>query len=335
MASTPSTAPSVPSGTAAPARRAGLLSVAGHLPSGVLSNADFEAMVETSDTWILERTGIRHRRRGGPGETTSEIGARAAAEALDRAGNPKVDALVVATSSPETLFPSASCLIQRRLGLVGVPSFDVGAACSGFIYASIAAEGLIASGVAERVLVVAAESMTSLVDYGDRSTCVLFGDGAGAAVYGRVDEGGIVGRRWGADGRESDLIYYGPPDGAPEGEPHIRMAGKGTYRLAVDRLCAMCVDLCVDARWSPDDVDLFVPHQANLRIIEAAAKRLGVPMDRVMVNVDETGNTSAASIPLALADAQRQGRLKAGMRVVCVAFGAGATWGGLALEWPG
>jgi 3-oxoacyl-[acyl-carrier-protein] synthase-3 len=316
-----------------PTPRAELISLATYLPSAILSNADLEAMVDTSDQWIMERTGIKTRHRAGSGETPSSMGADAARRALAEAGNPKIDAIVCATCTPDTFTPSVSCLIHRDLGLPAMPSFDVNAACSGFVYASIVANSLITAGTVSTVLVVAAEALTRLVDYGDRSTCVLFGDGAGAALYTKTETGGIVAARWGADGSQADLIYYGPkPDdeNTPDG---LRMMGKGTYKLAVDRLCAMLTELCEDAGWQTSDVDYFVPHQANLRIIEASAKRLGVPMDNVIVNVENTGNTSAASIPLALGEAAAAGKLKAGDKIVCAAFGAGATWGGIALEW--
>ncbi len=290
-------------------------------------------MVETSDTWIMERTGIRLRHQATPGETTSEMGAVAARQALERWGGGRPDCLVVATVTPDTFFPSAACLVQRKLGLGGIPAFDLNAACSGFIYGLTVSEGLIRSGVASSVLLIASESLTSLVDFGDRSTCVLFGDGAGAAVVGAVAEGGIAGRRWGADGGEGHLIYYGPKPDNAESPDRIRMSGKGTFRLAVERFCEVTRQVCADAGWDPASIDHFVPHQANQRIIEATAKRLGLPMQKVVLNVDETGNTSAASIPLALAQADAEGRFRAGDRVVAAAFGAGATWGAVAWEW--
>ncbi|MGD1053028.1 MAG: beta-ketoacyl-ACP synthase III [Candidatus Dormibacteria bacterium] len=314
-------------------RRAGILSVAAHLPDGILSNADLEAMVDTSDTWITERTGIRLRHRVAGGETTSEMGVRAARRALQLAGSPTIDAIVVTTVTPDTRFPSTACLIQRALDLGGIPAFDLNAACSGFTYGLIVSEGMIRSGVADHILLVAAESMTTLVDWEDRSTCVLFGDGAGAAVLGAASEGGIVARRWGADGSKGHLIYYGPKPDDPGSPDRLRMAGRGTFRMAVDTFCDVTAGVCGDAGWDPASIDHYVPHQANQRIIEAAAKRMGIPMERVVVNIAETGNTSSASIPLALAGAAAQGRFKRGDRVVVAAFGAGATWGAVAWEW--
>ena len=311
-----------------------MLSVGSFAPAGRLTNADLEAMVETSDRWIVERTGIKERRRVGAGETASVLGAEAARRALRSAGDPQIDALIVATTSPDTLFPSTACLVQRRLGLAGTyPAFDISAACSGFVYGLTLADSLVRSGAAGHVLVVAAEAMTTLIDYGDRSTCVLFGDGAGAAVIGGAESGGVVATAWGADGKESDLIYYGPSEDGTRPDDRVRMAGRGTFRVAVERMAEVAAQLCADAGWSVDDITWVVPHQANLRIIEAVAKRVQVPMERVVFNGDHYGNTSGASIPLALDEAQRDGRLRAGDKVLCMAFGAGATWGGIALEW--
>ena len=312
-----------------------VLSLGAHLPEGVLSNADLEAMVETSDTWIVERTGIRERRRVAPEETVVTMGTAAAREALLRAGNPALDAIIVGTCSGPTRLPAAACLIQRELGLSGEAAFDVNAACSGFVYGLGIADSMIRSRSARTILVVAAEALTPLVDYGDRSTCVLFGDGAAAAVVGAGAGGGIKAVRWGADGAQSQLIYFGAHVDDPEGAHAIRMAGKGTFRTAVERLTETCLQLCGDAGWSGSDVDWFIPHQANLRIIEAVAKRLDVSMDRVVLNVERVGNTSAASIPLALYEADAAGRLRPGQRILSVAFGAGVTWGGIALEWTG
>ena len=331
------TAPATMSSTTAAAgeRRAGILAVAAHLPEGILTNADLEAMVATSDTWIMERTGIRVRHRTAEGETASQLGTAAARRALERAGRPKIDVLVVTTVTPDTLFPSTACLIQRALGLEGIPAFDLNAACSGFMYGLTVCEGLVKTGVAETILLVATEAMTKLVDFEDRTTCVLFGDGAGAAVVGAVSRGGIVARRWGADGSKGHLIYYGPKLEDPTSPDRLRMAGKGTFKMAVEQLSQVTAEVCADAGWEPDEVDHYIPHQANQRIIEAAVKRLGISMERVVVNVSETGNTSSASIPLALAGADAEGRFKPGDRMVAAAFGAGATWGAVAWEWGG
>jgi 3-oxoacyl-[acyl-carrier-protein] synthase-3 len=313
-----------------------ILSLGAYVPDSVLTNADMEAMVDTSDTWIIERTGIRERRRVAPGETAAAMGERAAREALDRAGNPVPDAIIVATCSGETNLPSTACLIQQRLGLGGMPAFDINAACSGFIYALALSDSLIRSRALQTVLVIASEALTPLVDYTDRSTCVLFGDGAAAAVVGSGQgDGGIRAVRWAADGADAGLIYYGARPDDIGGPRAIRMVGRGTFRKAVERLAEAAQEVLDGAGWAADDVDWFIPHQANLRIIEATAKRLGVSMDRVIVNVERVGNTSAASIPIALHEAAASGRLQPGQRIVSVAFGSGITWGGMALEWTG
>ena len=319
---------------AAGARGAAIVGVGAHAPAAVITNADLEAMVETSDTWIVERTGIRERRHVSAGETTSQMAVTAARQALQAAGDPAVDMVMVATVTPDTLFPSTACLVQRALDLPGTAAMDINAACSGFVYGLAMADALVRGGRATSILLVAAESLTTLVDYTDRGTCVLFGDGAGAAVVTASDGPGIRATAWGADGRDADLIYYGAVDGLDAGgEARLRMSGKGTFRMAVERMVAVAGSLCEQAGWTAADVDWLVPHQANLRIVEAAAKRAGIPMERVVFNGDRYGNTSAASIPLALAEAAGDGRLRPGQRVLMLAFGAGATWGGVAVEW--
>jgi 3-oxoacyl-[acyl-carrier-protein] synthase-3 len=314
-------------------RTAAILSVASYVPDDIITNADLEALVETSDAWILERTGIRERRKVASGMTTSIMAAEAGRRAMAAAGVDSVDALIVATVSPDTPLPSTACLVQRRMGLGGIPAFDIAAACAGFVYGITIARGLIVSSRMNRVLVIAGDALTSLIDYKDRSTCVLFGDGAGAAVVGVSEDGGIESAQWGADGAEADLIYYGPKAGEEEGENGLRMYGKGTFRLGVERMAEAAREVCAEAGWALEDVDLLVPHQANLRIIEAVAKRLSLPLDRVVINIDRYGNTSGASIPIALAEAAETGRLRQGDRVVCIAFGSGVVWGGLALRW--
>ena len=323
-------------GAATPARLAGILATGSCVPDGVISNADLEQLVETSDAWILERTGISQRHKVGAGVTTSVLAAAAGRMAMERAGVETVDAIIVATCTPDTFVPSTACLVQRRLNLPGIPAFDVNAACSGFVYGLALANSLIGQGAINSLLLIGAESLTQLVDYTDRSTCVLFGDGAGAAVLGPVASGGMRAVRWAADGSGSDLIYHGPKageDGAMSGPDGLRMLGKGTFRLAVERMIETVGALCADAGWSPDDIDVVIPHQANLRIIEAVSKRIGVPLSRFMVNIDRMGNTSAASIPIAMDEAASTGRLRDSDRVIFVGFGAGITWGGAAMEW--
>jgi 3-oxoacyl-[acyl-carrier-protein] synthase-3 len=315
-----------------PALTSAVIGTGAFVPEGVLTNEDLEGLVRTSDAWIMERTGIRERRRAGAGVTASVMAAEAGRAAMADAGVASVDAIVVATCTADTFIPPTACLVQRRLGLQGVPAFDVNAACSGFIDGLVLSDALIRGMVARTVLLIGAEALTHLVDYGDRSTCVLFGDGAGAVVLNGGDGGGIVARAWGSDGSEADLIYYGSAPDDPDSGDGLRMAGKGTFRMAVEQMTDLCAELSA-AGWRLEDVDVVVPHQANARIIEAVAKRASVPLERFVINVDSLGNTGAASIPLALAEADRGGRLHPGARLIMVAFGAGATWGGVAMEW--
>ncbi|MBV8529186.1 MAG: ketoacyl-ACP synthase III [Candidatus Dormibacteraeota bacterium] len=333
MPATPLTAVERAPGATGRARASVVLSTGVCLPEAVISNADLERVVRTSDAWILERTGIRERRRSGAGVTTSMLAAAAGKTALDHAGLESVDAIIVATSSPDTFIPPVACLVQRRLEMASVPAFDVNAACSGFVDGLIVADGLIRAGTASTVLLIGAEALTKLVDYTDRSTCVLFGDGAGAMVLGAGDAGGILASRWGSDGSHADLIYYGPSEEYPDTGDGLRLAGKGTFRMAVEQMTELCAELCEAAGWTMDDIDVVIPHQANQRIIEAVAKRGGLSLDRFVINVDRLGNTGAASVPLAFAEAEATGRLHPGSRVLSVAFGAGATWGGFAMEW--
>ena len=314
-------------------RAVGVLGWGSYVPSGVITNADLEALVDTNDDWIVSRTGIRERRQVAIDETAIDLGEMAGRRALAHAKLTAVDVVIVASSSTLAVMPSAACQIQERLGLTGAAALDLNAACSGFVYALTVAESLVRAGSARTVLIVATEAMTKLVNYHDRATCVLFGDGAGAMVVGSgPGTGSVDAVAWGADGREGSLIrYVGPLDTE---EPGMRMEGKGTYRRAVERLCLVIERLCASAGWELSDVDTFIPHQANLRILEAAAQRLGVDLASVVVNVDRFGNTGGASIPLAIADAASRGILKPGAKVVCVAFGAGSTWGGAAFTWP-
>src|ERR1700722_3153888 len=277
-------------------RTAAILGIASYVPDEIITNAHLEAMVDTSDAWILERTGIRERRKVSSGMTTSIMAAEAGRRAMAAAGVDSVDALIVATVSPDTPLPSTACLVQRRMGLNGIPAFDISAACAGFVYGVTIARGLIVSSGMNRVLVIAGDALTSLIDYKDRSTCVLFGDGAGAAVIGVSDDGGIESAKWGADGSEADLIYYGPKAGEEDSDNGLRMYGKGTFRLGVERMAEMAREVCDEAGWALEDVDLLVPHQANLRIIEAVAKRLGMPLDRVVIDIDPYGDTRGASL---------------------------------------
>lgn len=311
------------------------------IPEKRLTNADLEGMVDTSDAWIVERTGIRERRVAAPDETSATLGAAAAAAALKDAGLTPDDVglLVVATTTPVQLFPSTAVRVQDALGL-RCGAFDVMAACSGFVYGLVTAAGMLgtesglaASGSGPKdgrpALVVGAETLTRVVDPTDRSTCILFGDGAGAAVVDRSVEpdGGLLSWDLGADGSLISLLEV------PTGERWLRMEGKEVFRRAVRVVVESSANALDKAGLRPEDVDLFVPHQANVRIIDAVCSRIGIPSERTVVNLDRYGNTSAASIPLALAEADEQGRLTGGEVVLMSGFGAGMTWASAVLRW--
>ena len=305
-----------------------------YLPETVVSNDDLAASLDTSDAWIRERTGIRRRHVARDGETTSTIGLAAAERAIGAAGiTPgQLDLILVATTTPDKVFPSTACLIQRKLGLSGCGAFDVQAVCSGFIYALDIADRYIRTGGAQTVLVVGAETMSRIVDWSDRTTAVLFGDGAGAVVLQAADEPGIVAAHIHADGQQEELLHV--PCGISTGyaevqaqSAFIEMNGNAVFRQAVGTLDSIARETLLGHGVSAEQLDWFVPHQANLRIIKAAAKKLGMPMERVVVTVDEHANTSAASIPLALDIAVRDGRIKRGELILLEGFGAGFTWG--------
>ena len=306
----------------------------GHLPERVLTNHDLERMVETSDQWIRERTGIRERRIAAPGETTSMLAEHAARRAMDAAGvGPgDIDLIVLATTTPDQVFPSTACLLQRRLGIHGCPAFDVQAVCTGFIYALAVADKFIRTGDARCALVVGAETLSRIVDWSDRSTCVLFGDGAGAVVLQAAEEPGILSTHLHADGDYAELLQV--PAGVSQGydrvragEAYMEMRGSEVFKVAVNTL-GRIVDETLEANGlARDAVDWLVPHQANIRIIAATARKLGLPMERVVVTVDRHGNTSAASVPLALDVAVRDGRIRPGELLLLEAFGGGFTWG--------
>jgi 3-oxoacyl-[acyl-carrier-protein] synthase-3 len=306
----------------------------GCLPDRVLTNAELERMVETSDEWIRERTGIRERRIAAPGETTCDLAERAARRALEAAGvEPAgLDLIVVATTTPDKVFPSTACLLQARLGVSGCPAFDVQAVCTGFIYGLAVVDSFIRSGAVRRALLVGAETLSRILDWSDRGTCVLFGDGAGAVVVEAAGEPGILSTHLHADGTYEHLLTV---DGGisqgyerlAEGNAYIRMQGTEVFRVAVNTLGHIVEETLAANGVGREAVDWLVPHQANIRIIAATAKKLKVPMDRVVVTVDVHGNTSAASVPLALDVAVRDGRIQRGQRLLLEAFGAGFTWG--------
>ncbi len=311
-----------------------------HVPEKVFTNFDLEKLMDTSDEWIRERTGIARRHLADPGTATWELAAVAARRALDEAGveASDLDLIVVATSTPDAPFPSIACRVQEELGAQGAAAYDLLAACSGFVYALSSADMAIASGRAERVLVVGAEVLTRMVDWNYRATAALFGDGAGAAVLEPAKRGaGFLSWCLGADGRGHDQIAAGDVTrgcyAAGEAKPVITMKGPDVFRFAVDILIRQAYACAEVAGVNVDDIDLWVPHQANRRIIEAAASRIGLPMERVMCNIEEYANTSTASIPLALDEAVRSGRVKPGDKILMAGFGSGLTWGSCLLEW--
>ena len=321
-------------------RSAAIAGLGVYAPERILTNFDLERMVDTSDKWITERTGIRERRIAEPGTPTFDLATRAAREGLYSAGITAhdVDMILVATSTPDGPFPSVACRVQDELGVPGCCAMDVLAACSGFAYALSLADAYVASERADTILVIGAEVLTRMVDWKDRGTCVLFADGAGAAVVRPASRGaGFLSWCLGADGRGYDKITCGDiPRGAyaaGDANPRIGMKGPDVFKFATDIFIRQAFAVTEAAGLTMEDVDLFVPHQANRRIIEAAAQRVGLPRERVMVNIDRYGNTSTATIPLALRDALDQGRLHEGDKVLIAGFGSGLTWAACLLEW--
>lgn len=307
------------------------------VPDAVLSNSDLEKMVETSDEWITTRTGIRERRIADESTASSDIAHEAARKALEAAdvGPGELDAVVVGTVTPDFLFPSTACVVQSRLGAKNACAFDLMAGCAGFLYTLHIAQGMIKSGGAEKILVIGAETLSKIVDFKDRSTCILFGDGAGAVVLEGSDEPGILSSLVSSDGDCWDLLYV-PAGGSRRpvdrdvletGDQYIKMKGNDVFKVAVKSMESATVDAVEKAGLRPDDIDLFVPHQANHRIVEAVRKRLDFPEEKVFLNLDRYGNTSAASVPLALDEAVRSGRVRRGDTVLFAAFGAGFAWG--------
>jgi len=321
-----------------------LAGLGSYTPERILTNADFEKLLDTSDTWIRERTGIRERHIARDDETTGQMATAAATAALTEAGirAEDLDTIICATATPDRLLPSTAVDIQAMLGASNARAFDISAACSGWVYGLVVGNGLIAGGAAERVLVIGAEKLTAIMDWQDRSTAVLFGDGAGAAVLTKGDGSrGIVSSYLKSDGKLAELLWrpgggtINPPSEAmlAERSYFIRMAGREVFKNAVRSMADAASRALESAGITGDQVDLLVPHQANLRIIEATANHASIAMDRVYVNVDRYGNTSSASIPIALDEARRAGRLKPGMTVLLVTFGAGFTWGAMVLKW--
>lgn len=311
------------------------------LPKQVVTNRELEEKVETSDEWIVQRTGIRQRYIAGEGETTASLGADAAKAALANAGMTAddIDLIIVATSTPDNTFPATAVNIQNRLGMHHGFAFDMQAVCSGFVFAMATADGYIRSGMAKRVLVIGAETFSRILDWNDRTTCVLFGDGAGALVLEAVEQEGTTADRGiltsslRSDGAHKDKLFV---DGGPSTTGtvgHLRMEGREVFKHAVGMITDVIIAAFENTGTSISDLDWLVPHQANRRIIEGSAKKLDIPMDKVVVTVDLHGNTSAASIPLALATAASDGRIKKGDLVMLEAMGGGFTWGAVLLRW--
>jgi 3-oxoacyl-[acyl-carrier-protein] synthase III len=310
------------------------------LPERILTNADLEKFVDTSDEWINARTGIRQRHVAAEGETTGDLSTLAAQRALDAAGvkASEIDLIVLGTTTPDIIFPSTACLVQHRLGANGCPAFDVNAACSGFVYALGIADKFIRSGQSKKVLVIGAETLTRMIDWNERETCVLFGDGAGAVVLEASSEPGIYATCLHADGGYKELLYnpVGVSVGFKDESNHgvrIRMSGREVFKVAVKTLDSLVEETLGAAGMEASQLDWLIPHQANLRIIEATAKRLGMPMEQVIVTVDKHANTSSGSVPLALDSAVRSGKVKRGQNLLLEAFGGGFTWASALLRY--
>jgi 3-oxoacyl-[acyl-carrier-protein] synthase-3 len=322
--------------------------IGSYAPAGVLTNADLERLVDTTDEWIVQRTGMKRRHIASADQATSDLAVPAALAALSAAGKTAkdIDIIIVATATPDYLFPATACLVGHRLEVPGTPAFDISIACSGFVYASTMAASLIRGGMYKTALIIGAETLSKIVDYSDRSTSVLFGDGAGAAVLERSDENCFLGASLGADGADPTVLYLPgggsrTPYSSVNGEfrdkrlGFVHMQGQSVFKFAVNQMAASSTAALEQAGLGPQDVDFFIPHQANARIIDATIKMLKVPPEKCIVNIQEYGNTSSASIPLALADAVESGRIENGNIIVMVAFGGGLSWGANVWRWSG
>ncbi len=312
-----------------------------HLPERIMTNADLEKIVETSDEWIRTRTGVERRHVAGEDDTTSDLCVAAAKKAMAAAqvSVEDIDLIVIGTTTPDLIFPNIATLVQEKMGIHGCPAFSIEAACTGFIYALTTADKFITTGTSKCALVIGAEVITKLVDWSDRTTCVLFGDGAGAVILQPAEEQGIISCHLGADGQYRDLLYY--PVGAGSQlekagiveEAKILMKGNEVFKVAVKTLGGVATEALEANGISKDELDWLIPHQANLRIIQATAKRLGMPLEKVILTVQDHGNTSAASVPMALDVGVRDGRIKRGQLLLLEAFGGGFTWGAVLLRY--
>jgi 3-oxoacyl-[acyl-carrier-protein] synthase-3 len=307
-----------------------IVSTGKYLPARILTNADLEKMVETTDEWIRTRTGIEHRHIAADDELTSDLAFQAGRIAMQDAGlKPSdIDMVLVGTTTPDLIFPNVGCLVQEKLGIAGCPAFSLEAACSGFVYGLVVADQFIRGGQVKRALVIGAETMSRIIDWKDRETCVLFGDGAGAVILEAADEPGIIYSTLGADGRYRELLYASSGVSLRQREgAALRMKGNEVFKVAVKTLENLVDDVVEKNKLEKGQIDWLIPHQANIRIITATAKRLRMPMERVILTVREHGNTSAASVPMALDTAIRDGRIKRGDLLLLEAFGGGFTWG--------
>lgn len=327
-------------------RSVGILGVGSYVPDTIVTNEDLKKYMDTSDEWIRERTGIRERRFASPEQATSDLATEAARKALAHAGvsAEEIDLIIVGTVSPDMLLPSTACLVQNNIGAVNAGAFDLSAACAGFIYGLIMGSQMVKTGACKKVLVIGAETLTRIVNPGDRGTGIIFADGAGAAVLGETEQGfGVLSFDMGSEGSGGNLLYLpgggsripATEESVKAGLHTVKMDGSEVFKFAV-RIMGKTVDTSLaKAGMSKDDIDVLIPHQANHRIIQSAAKRIGVPMDKVVMNVDRYGNTSAGSVPLALDEAVRQGKINTGDNVVLVGFGAGLTWASCIMKWKG
>lgn len=321
--------------------RSVVLGVGSALPKRVVTNAEMETIVDTTDEWIVQRTGIRQRHIAGEDETSASLGAMAAQAALANAGvdAQTIDLIIVATATPDNTFPATAVNIQERLGIRHGFAFDVQAVCSGFVFAITTADLYIKTGMAKRALVIGAETFSRILDWSDRTTCVLFGDGAGAVVLeaqegdGTVNDRGVIASSLRSDGSHRDKLYVDGGVSTTQSTGHLRMQGKEVFKHAVSMITDVIEDVCAQTGYTPQDVDWFVPHQANKRIVDASAKKLGIKVENVVVTVDLHGNTSAASVPLALSHAVAEGKIKKGDLVLLEAMGGGFTWGATLLRW--
>ncbi len=305
-----------------------------YLPKKVLTNADLESMVDTTDEWIFTRTGIRERHIVADNELTSDLALHAAVNAIESAGiaASDIDLIIVATTTPDKIFPSTACILQQKLGIAGCPAFDVQAVCSGFVYALATADNFIKAGSAKCALVVGAETFSRITDWTDRGNCILWGDGAGAVILQVSAEQGVISTHLHADGKYEKMLHV-PRKNEVNSHDTIEMEGHGVFKMAVNTLDAIVDEALIANGMQKSDIDWLVPHQANIRILQATAKKLNMSMDRVVVTVDKHGNTSAASIPLALDVAVRDGRIKRGEIILMEAFGGGFTWGSALIKY--